>query len=42
MRFERGKVTHVETETKRMWQCKDLPSSTLACESYESAHGERG
>jgi len=25
IRFESGKVTHVETETKRMWQYKDLP-----------------
>ena len=25
IRFEHGKVTHVETETKRMWQYKDLP-----------------
>ncbi len=24
IRFEGGKVTHVETETRRMWQCKDL------------------
>lgn len=25
IRFEGGKVTHVETETRRMWQHKDLP-----------------
>ncbi len=25
IRFESGKVTHVETETRRMWQYKDLP-----------------
>lgn len=25
IRFEKGKVTHVETETRRMWQYKDLP-----------------
>ena len=25
IRFENGKVTHVETETRRMWQYKDLP-----------------
>ena len=25
IRFEHGKVTHVETETHRMWQYKDLP-----------------
>ena len=27
IRFESGKVTHVETETRRMWQYKDLPES---------------
>ncbi len=25
IRFEAGKVTHVETETWRVWQYKDLP-----------------
>ena len=25
IRFEGGKVTHVETQTRRMWQYKDLP-----------------
>lgn len=25
IRFEGGKVTHVETETKQMWTYKDLP-----------------
>jgi hypothetical protein len=25
IRFEAGKVTHVETETRRMWRYKDLP-----------------
>ena len=25
IRFEAGKVTHVETETRRVWQYKDLP-----------------
>ena len=25
IRFEHGKVTHVETETRRHWQYKDLP-----------------
>jgi hypothetical protein len=24
IRFEAGKVTHVETETRRVWQYKDL------------------
>ena len=26
IKFEHGKVTHVETETKRHWQYKDLPA----------------
>lgn len=25
IRFEAGKVTHVETETRRTWEYKDLP-----------------
>jgi hypothetical protein len=25
IRFECGKVTHVETETRQMWQYRDLP-----------------
>ena len=25
IRFESGKVTHVETETRRLWQYRDLP-----------------
>ena len=25
IRFESGKVTHVEAERRRMWQYKDLP-----------------
>jgi len=25
IKFEGGKVTHVETETRRLWQYKDLP-----------------
>ena len=28
IRSEGGKVTHVETETRRMWQYKDLPGDT--------------
>ena len=27
IKFESGKVTHVETETRRHWQYKDLPIS---------------
>ena len=26
IKFEHGKVTHVETETRRHWQYRDLPS----------------
>ena len=29
IRFEHGKVTHVETETRRAWQYKDLPEHAL-------------
>jgi len=25
IRFEHGKVTHVEVQSKRVWQYKDLP-----------------
>lgn len=25
IRFENGKVTHVETETRRMWEYRELP-----------------
>ena len=28
IRFEAGKVTHVETETWRMWQYRDLSSQS--------------
>lgn len=28
IRFEAGKATHVETETRRAWQYKDLPDET--------------
>ncbi len=30
IRFESGKVTHVETETGRTWQYKDLPEDSAA------------
>jgi len=29
--FEAGKVTHVQTETRRTWQYKDLPQGTIVC-----------
>ena len=28
IKYEHGKVTHVETETRRHWQYKDLPTGT--------------
>ena len=28
IRFEAGKVTHVETESRRMWRYKDLPQES--------------
>jgi len=28
IRFEAGKVTHVETETRRRWQYRDLPDGS--------------
>ena len=28
IRFESGKITHVETETRRMWRYRDLPVIT--------------
>ncbi len=28
IRFESGKVTHVETKMRRMWQYRDLPDET--------------
>jgi len=37
IRFESGKVTHVETETRRMWQYRDLPDGG----PFEGAPGER-
>ena len=27
IKFEAGKVTHVETETRRTWQYRDLPEA---------------
>lgn len=29
MRFECGKATHVETETRRAWQYRDPPAETV-------------
>lgn len=41
IKFEHGKVTHVETETRRMWKYKDLPDPALAREDGEPAHRKR-
>ena len=37
IRFEAGKVTHVETQTRRAWQYKDLPEdvSKHSCAAAE-------
>jgi len=32
IRFEHGKVTHVETETRRTWQYKDLPELEVSAD----------
>ena len=32
IRLEGGKVTHVEMETRRRWQYKDLPEETTTLE----------
>jgi len=32
IRFEHGKVTHVETETRRAWQYKDLPELEVSAD----------
>ncbi len=29
IRFEAGKVTHVETETRRLWRYRDLPDGSV-------------
>lgn len=42
IRFESGKVTHVEMETRRAWQYKDLPGPASAHGSGETIQGERG
>ena len=37
IKFDAGKVTHVETETRRTWQYKDLPEE-MAQESSKWTH----
>jgi len=44
IRFESGKVTHVETETRRMWQYQDLPGPVSArdgCDLFIGSADER-
>jgi len=40
IKFEAGKVTHVEMETRRMWQYKDLPDPVSARDGCGPFHGE--
>jgi len=40
IRFESGKVTHVETEIRRMWRYKDLPELVSARERGGPGRGE--
>ena len=32
IRFESGKVTHVETETRQIWKYRDLPEGTVTAD----------
>jgi len=41
IKFEHGKVTHVEAETRRAWQYKDLPGLAATREVGDLARGER-
>jgi len=38
IKFEQGKVTHVETETRRRWEYKNLPAGAEA-EKEPCHHG---
>ena len=38
IKFEHGKVTHVETETRRHWQYRDLPDPQAR--TYPLAQGD--
>jgi hypothetical protein len=40
IRFEAGKVTHVEAETRRTWEYKDLPQ--LPCDPPMDVGGGNG
>ncbi len=41
IRFEGGKVTHVEMETRRVWQYKDLSDQAPAGLDEENGQGGR-
>jgi len=41
IRFESGKVAHVETETRRAWQYKGLQDPSVTCEGDEPARVKR-
>ena len=41
IRFECGKVTHVETESRRAWQYKDIPVGPLPRNGEAAVIGER-
>ncbi len=41
IRFESGKVTHVETETRRSWQYKHLPEQMSDDEARVKAYNLR-
>jgi len=41
IKFEHGKVTHVETETRRHWQYKELPGPASTCEGGGAVRGVR-
>ncbi len=38
IKYEHGKVTHVETETRRHWEYKDLPTQPRPDTSHQ-CHG---
>ena len=41
IKFEAGKVTHVETETRRVWQYKDIPVGAPRRDGEAAVIGER-
>jgi hypothetical protein len=41
IKFEHGKVAHVEQETRRLWQYKDLPDPASTCGGGDAVRGVR-